>query len=233
MSALSDAVGALREVLKLTDDVKRAGEALKEISQELREHDRRILAWKPDGKRPCNCRADGKLHCRNKNQNESQNENNSLAPPFEARSSLEPSASDADSGFKLTISAEAFEFPQTLGARPMRKTVEKFIGDVVFGPLLGVNFFPSLQALVSRSRQILQRLFAQGCRHVPRGLRGAWVVAQQAFAKLLGIIWPRVARSRPAHTRRGRWGQSGSRLRLHQARRYPGESWDVERLAQP
>ena len=42
MSALSDAVGALREVLKLTDDVKRAGEALKEISQELREHDRRI-----------------------------------------------------------------------------------------------------------------------------------------------------------------------------------------------
>jgi hypothetical protein len=42
VSALSDAVAALREVLKLTGDVKRAGEALKEISQELREHDRRI-----------------------------------------------------------------------------------------------------------------------------------------------------------------------------------------------
>ena len=42
MSALADAVAALREVLKLTDDVKRAGEALKEISRELREHDRRI-----------------------------------------------------------------------------------------------------------------------------------------------------------------------------------------------
>jgi hypothetical protein len=42
MSALTEAVSAIREVLKLTDDVKRAGETLKEISQELREHDRRI-----------------------------------------------------------------------------------------------------------------------------------------------------------------------------------------------
>jgi hypothetical protein len=42
MSTLSDAVAAIREVLTLTDDVKRAGEALKEISKELREHDRRI-----------------------------------------------------------------------------------------------------------------------------------------------------------------------------------------------
>ena len=42
MSALTEAVAAIREVLKLTDDVKRAREALKEISQELREHDRRI-----------------------------------------------------------------------------------------------------------------------------------------------------------------------------------------------
>ena len=42
MSALTDAVAAIREVLKLTDDVKRAGETLKEISKELREHDRRI-----------------------------------------------------------------------------------------------------------------------------------------------------------------------------------------------
>jgi cell shape-determining protein MreC len=42
VSAITDAVAALREVLKLTDDVKHAGEALKEISKELREHDRRI-----------------------------------------------------------------------------------------------------------------------------------------------------------------------------------------------
>jgi hypothetical protein len=42
MSALTEAVAAIREVLKLTDDVKRAGETLKEISKELREHDRRI-----------------------------------------------------------------------------------------------------------------------------------------------------------------------------------------------
>ena len=42
MSALTEAVAAIREVLKLTDDVKRAGETLKEISKELRDHDRRI-----------------------------------------------------------------------------------------------------------------------------------------------------------------------------------------------
>jgi hypothetical protein len=42
LSALTDAVAALREVLKVTDDVKRAGETLKELSKELLEHDRRI-----------------------------------------------------------------------------------------------------------------------------------------------------------------------------------------------
>ena len=42
-----------------------------------------------------------------------------------------------DRGFNLTVSEEAFEFlvrrgiHKTLGARPMRKTVEKFIGDAV------------------------------------------------------------------------------------------------------
>ena len=41
-SALTDAAKAIKEVLKLTEDVKRAGEALKDISRELREHDRRI-----------------------------------------------------------------------------------------------------------------------------------------------------------------------------------------------
>jgi len=42
MSTLSDAVAAIREVLSLTEDVRRFGETLKEISNELREHDRRI-----------------------------------------------------------------------------------------------------------------------------------------------------------------------------------------------
>jgi hypothetical protein len=42
MSTLSDAVSAIREVLTLTEDVKRFGETLKEISRELREHDLRI-----------------------------------------------------------------------------------------------------------------------------------------------------------------------------------------------
>ena len=42
MSALGDAINAIKEALKLTDDVKRTGETLREISRELREHDRRI-----------------------------------------------------------------------------------------------------------------------------------------------------------------------------------------------
>ena len=42
MSVLKDAFDAVRDALKLTDDVKRAGETLKELSVELREHDRRI-----------------------------------------------------------------------------------------------------------------------------------------------------------------------------------------------
>lgn len=42
MSAIGEAAKAIKEVLKLTDDVKRAGETLKDIARELREHDRRI-----------------------------------------------------------------------------------------------------------------------------------------------------------------------------------------------
>ena len=42
MSVVGEALGALREALKLADDVKRTGETLKELCRELREHDRRI-----------------------------------------------------------------------------------------------------------------------------------------------------------------------------------------------
>ncbi len=42
MSVLGDAVAALREALKLTEDVKRIGATMKEVSIELREHDRRL-----------------------------------------------------------------------------------------------------------------------------------------------------------------------------------------------
>jgi hypothetical protein len=42
VSALGEAIGAVREALKLADDVKRAGETLKEMAVELREHDRRL-----------------------------------------------------------------------------------------------------------------------------------------------------------------------------------------------
>jgi hypothetical protein len=42
MTAMGDAIGLIRDVLKMADDLKRAGETLKELSHELREHDRRI-----------------------------------------------------------------------------------------------------------------------------------------------------------------------------------------------
>ncbi len=42
MSAFGEAIGALKEALRLSDDVKRAGEVLRETSRELRDHDRRI-----------------------------------------------------------------------------------------------------------------------------------------------------------------------------------------------
>lgn len=42
MSILTQAVEAIREALKLTDEVRRAGDTLKELAQEMRDHDRRI-----------------------------------------------------------------------------------------------------------------------------------------------------------------------------------------------
>jgi hypothetical protein len=43
VSAVTDAIGAIRDALKLSDDVKRAGEALKAISEQLRDHEHRII----------------------------------------------------------------------------------------------------------------------------------------------------------------------------------------------
>jgi hypothetical protein len=42
VSILTQAVEAIREALKLTDEVRRAGETLKDLAQEIRDHDRRI-----------------------------------------------------------------------------------------------------------------------------------------------------------------------------------------------
>jgi hypothetical protein len=42
MSVFGEAIGAIREALRLADDVKRAGDTIKELARELREHDRRI-----------------------------------------------------------------------------------------------------------------------------------------------------------------------------------------------
>lgn len=43
MSAIKEAIAAMKEVLLLTDKVERAGSTLSEISKELREHDRRLV----------------------------------------------------------------------------------------------------------------------------------------------------------------------------------------------
>jgi phage shock protein A len=42
MSAFGEAIKAIKEALSLADDVKRTGQTLTEVSQELRDHDRRI-----------------------------------------------------------------------------------------------------------------------------------------------------------------------------------------------
>lgn len=42
MSAVTDAIAAIRDAMKLSDDVKRVGESLKGVATELRDHDRRI-----------------------------------------------------------------------------------------------------------------------------------------------------------------------------------------------
>jgi vacuolar-type H+-ATPase subunit D/Vma8 len=42
MSVLTQAIDAIKEALRLTDEVRRAGETLKGLAQEIRDHDRRI-----------------------------------------------------------------------------------------------------------------------------------------------------------------------------------------------
>ena len=42
MSVFGDAISAIKEALKLADDVKRVGDVIVEVSKELRSHDRRI-----------------------------------------------------------------------------------------------------------------------------------------------------------------------------------------------
>jgi hypothetical protein len=42
MSTLSETISSIRDVILVTEDVKRTGETLKELAKEVREHDRRI-----------------------------------------------------------------------------------------------------------------------------------------------------------------------------------------------
>ena len=43
MSVVKDAVAAMKEILILTEKVDQTGRVLSEVSQELREHDRRLV----------------------------------------------------------------------------------------------------------------------------------------------------------------------------------------------
>lgn len=43
MSAIKDAIAAMKQVLLLTEKVNRVGDVLSEISKELRNHDRRLV----------------------------------------------------------------------------------------------------------------------------------------------------------------------------------------------
>jgi hypothetical protein len=42
VNLLSQTLDAIKDAMKLADDVRRAGEVLKELTQEMRDHDRRI-----------------------------------------------------------------------------------------------------------------------------------------------------------------------------------------------
>jgi len=42
MSLLAQAVEAIKDALRLTDDVRRASDTLKELTEQIRDHDRRI-----------------------------------------------------------------------------------------------------------------------------------------------------------------------------------------------
>ncbi len=43
MSAIKDAVAAMKEILILTEKIDQAGKTLTEVSKELRDHDKRIV----------------------------------------------------------------------------------------------------------------------------------------------------------------------------------------------
>jgi hypothetical protein len=43
MGAIKDVMAVMKEVLLLTDKIDRAGQTLTEISNELRDHDRRLI----------------------------------------------------------------------------------------------------------------------------------------------------------------------------------------------
>jgi hypothetical protein len=51
MSVFSEAVAAVQSALKLSDELRRTSQELKDVALELRDHDRCITAWKRNGRR--------------------------------------------------------------------------------------------------------------------------------------------------------------------------------------
>ncbi len=43
MNAVSEAIAAIRDALRLADEVQRVGETLEGVADELRDHDRRLI----------------------------------------------------------------------------------------------------------------------------------------------------------------------------------------------
>ena len=43
MSVIKDAMAAMKDIVLLSDKIERAGETLSEVSNELRDHDRRLI----------------------------------------------------------------------------------------------------------------------------------------------------------------------------------------------
>ena len=56
MSLLAQTVEAIEDAMKLADDVRRAADTLKELAQEIRDHDRRITSVEGQWETPRSCR---------------------------------------------------------------------------------------------------------------------------------------------------------------------------------
>lgn len=52
MSLLDQTVEAIKEAMRLAAEVRRASDTLKDITEQIRDHGRRITAWRLSGRLP-------------------------------------------------------------------------------------------------------------------------------------------------------------------------------------